>query len=308
MLVLVTVFWGLSFVLMKDWQDQAKDCPAGPLVAGLTLIPVRMVPSLLLLALASPRAFRGPARAHAVGAVVGLAFAGGFVLQVWGLTDTTPARSAFFTAISSAWVPPVAWLIFRQRPALHVWPGLLIAIMGLGLLTADVQGAAGFTPNFNRGDWLTLGCSFFFVMQVLLLDRLGRTVEPAQITPAFLTVTGVLALGLAAALAAAGPGLGPWLRWTADALTRPGQWWRLALLVVFCTTLAFHWMNSYQPRVTALRAAMIYLLEPVFATLISVLAGFDRVGVNLLAGGALVLAGIMVVERPWASTRTLPES
>jgi drug/metabolite transporter (DMT)-like permease len=80
----------------------------------------------------------------------------------------------------------------------------------------------------------------------------------------------------------------------------------LALVVVmsvFCTVLAFYWMNRYQAHVTPSQAALIYTLEPIFATvwamfipgLISPLIGLDypseRPGWELGIGGLLVVIG-----------------
>jgi drug/metabolite transporter (DMT)-like permease len=64
-------------------------------------------------------------------------------------------------------------------------------------------------------------------------------------------------------------------------------------------------MNTYQPQVPASRAALIYLLEPVFTSIVSVAVyyttgaeGYDKLTLPLLLGGALVLAGNVLVEAP----------
>ena len=57
-------------------------------------------------------------------------------------------------------------------------------------------------------------------------------------------------------------------------------------------------MTTYQPHVTATRAALIYLLEPVFGSLLSVLWGHDEPSVRLLLGGGLILGGNLLVELP----------
>jgi drug/metabolite transporter (DMT)-like permease len=281
---------------MKDWHDRGHDCPGGPAVAGLTMIALRMALCLLLLAAVQPRLFRAPRRAYAAGAIVGFTFFLGFALQVWGLAYTTPAHSGFFTSLCSAWVPLGAWLWYRARPGL--WPllGLGLGVAGTAALTVTGGDSGG--PLAWAGDLLTLVASAFFGAQVLLLDRLGRVVEPAQTSPAFFAATG---LGAAVALAvcvAFGPGFASWAEWTAATLALPGQWWRFGFLVVVSTYLAFHWMNTYQPRVPAMRAALVYLLEPVFAALTSVAVGFDRPSWGLAAGGALILAGNLLVEVP----------
>jgi drug/metabolite transporter (DMT)-like permease len=72
----------------------------------------------------------------------------------------------------------------------------------------------------------------------------------------------------------------------------------LLCLALLPTALGFHGMNTSQPRVSATRAALIYLLEPVFSSAFSVWWGYDRVSGPLLLGGALILAGNALAELP----------
>ena len=120
--------------------------------------------------------------------------------------------------------------------------------------------------------------------------------EPAHLTVSFLGVTGLLALSGAAGWSVAGPGMSAWLGWTVSMLERPDVLRDVGLMTVFSTLLAFHWMNVYQPRVSASRAALIYLLEPVFASAFSILWGHDRLTPQLVFGGALILGGNLLVE------------
>jgi drug/metabolite transporter (DMT)-like permease len=50
-----------------------------------------------------------------------------------------------------------------------------------------------------------------------------------------------------------------------------------------------------QQAVTAAHAALIFLLEPVFAALLSWLTG-ERLTLTTLAGGALILVAVVVAE------------
>src|SRR5580700_3604485 len=115
-LVMVTVFWGLSFTLMKDWLDNSTECPGGSAVSALTLILLRMAGALIVIAFVRPGMYSRPSRkAHRAGVFIGLAFFLGFALQAIGLAWTTPSRSAFITCFSSALVPLGMWLCFRTR-------------------------------------------------------------------------------------------------------------------------------------------------------------------------------------------------
>jgi drug/metabolite transporter (DMT)-like permease len=295
MLVVVTLIWGLSFTWTKNWQLASAGCPGGPLLAALTLIGLRMALALLILAAWQPRLVRAPTRhQHAAGALLGCTFFVGFTLQVWGMAWTTPARSAFFTSLCSAWVPLLLWAgagVAVRRPTLL---GLLLGLAGTAVLGLEYD--SGWVPGW--GEVLTILASLLFAIQMILLDRLGRVGDSAHLTAAFFATTGLLAGQAGLILAAAGPGLAAWGDWTVAMLHNPLVLRDLTLLTLFPTVLAFHWMNTYQPRIPASRAALIYLLEPVFSAAYSVWAGQDAVTQRLLLGGALILAGNLLVELP----------
>jgi drug/metabolite transporter (DMT)-like permease len=298
MLVVVTLFWGLSFPLVKSWQDAAEGWEGGPLLSAVTLIALRTVAALGLLIAVQPRLVRDSSRReHLSGAAVGLAVAVGFVLQAWGLGSTTPALSAFITALSSAWVPLLAYFVFRTPVAGITVLGLAVGVVGTAVLGLRIDSDEGL--DLKRGDVLTLIATLLFAAQVLLLDRLGKRVRPAHMTVGFLGVTALLALGLGVVVAACGPGIGAWLRWAGEMLGRPAVLRDLTVLVLFPTVFAFHWMNRYQPHVSAGRAALIYLLEPVFAAAFSVLWGHDQMTGRLFLGGGLILAGNLLIEVPY---------
>jgi drug/metabolite transporter (DMT)-like permease len=298
MLILVTFIWGMSFSLSKNWQEAAKQWEGGGLLAGLTLIALRTSLAVVVLAAFQPKLIReSTRREHLSGAAIGVVFAAGFVLQTWGLATTSPGLSAFITSLSSAWVPLLAYLVLRTPVAGVTILGLLVGVGGTAVLSLNIDPANGW--QVGQGEGLTLAATALFGVQVLLLDRLGKRVRSAHLTVGFLGVTALLAGVLGVVVAVAGPGIGPWLQWTADMLRQPAVLGDLALLVLLPTVLAFHWMNTYQPFVSAGRAALIYLLEPLFAEAFSVAWGHDMLTGRLFLGGGLILAGNLLVELPY---------
>lgn len=289
-LVLVTFLWGLSFAWMKTWQEASAACPGGQLLSGVTLIALRMGIACLLVGVFKPRlVMRANRQEHAVGAIVGLAFATGFVLQVWGLATTTPARSAFFTSLCSAWAPLFGWLFLRLRVSVFTFVGLGIGLAGMVFFVGDDW-------LLGPGETLTLIASLFFAAQMLLLDRLGRRIESAHLTPAFFLTTGLLAVGVAVGVASCGCGLASWWSWLSGMLRSRDVLLNVFLMALLPTFVAFHLMNQYQPRIPASRAALIYLLEPVFSSIVSVSLGKDPVTAALLCGGGFILVGNLLVE------------
>jgi drug/metabolite transporter (DMT)-like permease len=292
MLVLVTLVWGLSFPWTKSWQVAARDCPGGELLSTVTLIGLRMLLAAAVLALWRPRLFRDPAwHEHAGGLLLGAVFFAGFALQTWGLAYTTPTLSAFFTSLCSGWVPLLAFVFLGVRVRPLTLLGLAVALAGTGVL---VEG--GWKLGFGEG--LTLAASVLFAVQLLVLDRLGRRMNPGNLTAGFFVISGVAGLLTATLLAATGPGLGAWSAWCASMLSNGAVLQSLACQVALPTVLGFLWMHTYHPQVSASRAALIYLLEPVFTAVFSVWWGYDDVTPALAQGGALILLGNLLVEMP----------
>jgi drug/metabolite transporter (DMT)-like permease len=76
--------------------------------------------------------------------------------------------------------------------------------------------------------------------------------------------------------------------------------WALAgamfYLIVPASVVALTLMNWFQRHLTPLRAVLIYSLEPVFAALIGWMAFGTGMGSREIAGGVLILSGILVSD------------
>jgi drug/metabolite transporter (DMT)-like permease len=304
MLVGVTLLWGVSFPLTKGWLNTCAryPCPGGTVDSALTLISLRMTFALCILAVVKPRLFLSPTwREYGVGFAIGVTNFAGFQTQVVGADLTTPALSAFLTSLGSIWVPLIALMLFRIRLVPLTFCGLGVALVGAGVLARiDQEGIATIGP----GERLTLISSVIFAFMIVILDRWGRQVRPGNLTIGFLTGTGLPAILLVLARSTTGAGTDVWFRWTSVMLHDRTGLVNVCLLTVLCSVLTFHWMTSYQPRVPAARAALIYLLEPVFAAGFSMLWGYDELTPRLILGGGLILGGNLLVEIPaWLRSR-----
>jgi drug/metabolite transporter (DMT)-like permease len=298
MLVLACVCWAAFFSLGKNWQEAAHACPGGQLLASLTLLGLRTVIALAVLAAVRPRLFLKPTRREiAIGSLLGALNCLGNILQVWGLASTSPALSGFFTSLASLWVPILALVCLRLPVAGATWAGLFLGMAGLAVLGIN----RGESWGLGFGDGLTVLASFAFATFILSLDRLGRGVNSSHLTLVLIGAAGLPTLFLAVGVAAWRGELVPWLHWLLAVLRQPAVARDVVLLTLLSTILATYLMSTYQPRVTASRAALIYLLEPVFAAALSVVVGHDAVTGRLLLGGGLILGGNALAELPrWA--------
>lgn len=285
LLVLVTLIWGSTFVLIKKALNDSSP---------QALNAARMVLAAILLALYYRKHMAKITRpALIAGTIVGFFLYLGYAFQTAGLRLTTPSKSAFLTGTSTVMVSLFLVLIWRTH--IHLWRvvGIALALAGLFLMTvpAGGSGLADFA-KVNSGDLLTIGCAVSFAFQIIFLGRASQKFPFEQMA--------VLQVGTAAVLMAISVPLleKPHLQLTNTVIA--------AVLItgILGTAVAFTvqaWAQQFTP---ATHTALIFNMEPVFAWLTSFIYLKERLGVRAGGGALLILGGVLVsellgqVERP----------
>jgi drug/metabolite transporter (DMT)-like permease len=278
-LVGAALLYGVTFPLVHDALDDIT--PFAYLVGRFGI-------ATLLLAPVSMGALRtrGPERRLLVraGATAGLILFGGYATQTIGLQYTSPSTSAFLTGLYVIITPVIESAISRRLPRPPVIVGILIATLGLYLLTsADV--------HLGRGELFTLACAVLFAWHIVYVGAYTHVLQPLPF--------GTLQIGAIALLSvapAAEQGVGSLSALAVFAVVFTG---------IACSVVALPLQLWGQRRIPATRAALILLSEPVFAGLAGYVNG-ERLGPGRLAGAAAILTGIAVSEL-WPR-RSVPEA
>jgi drug/metabolite transporter (DMT)-like permease len=231
------------------------------------------------------------------GIVVGAFFAAGMLLQVTGLRWTFPSVSSFLTALAVVFAPLGQAALLRRPVGRPTWCAVALAMLGMILLgwpkpdAASDHTLATPPPPPLHGEALPVAAALLFTGQILSVDRFGARADATRLTLVMLATTSALSF---AAAAVAGPSL--WRPHVLTDLARdPTVRWTMPTLVAFSSVAALHLMNTYQPRVSPATASVIYCTEPLFGTLFSLLFATERLTGLTLAGGAAVLASVLVV-------------
>ncbi len=267
-LVLVALGWGASFVVIKDALGH---------VGAHGLLAARFGLATLALVVLFPGTLRTlDRRTLGAGAALGGVLWAAFALQTLGLVHTTPAKSAFLTAVYVPMTPVLARLLFGVRLRMAALASVVAASAGLALLLRP-----GDLGAFNPGDLLTLGCAVGFALHIVLLDRLAPRLPARLLAILQLGVVGVVSLPVAIASE------------TAPA----GVTLSLAMAVVYlalvCSAFAYVAQTWAQRHTPASRVAVIFALESVFAAAFSVGLGVEHLGATEWLGGALVVSGVL---------------
>jgi drug/metabolite transporter (DMT)-like permease len=288
---LTTLIWGSTFVIAKDILEDF------PPVAYIT---VRFLLASICLVLLFPRLTLRARRVEwKAGATLGLLMGGGFALQAAGQVYTTPSKSAFVTGLTTPLVPFVALLLLRVRPNLENLIGVTLASLG-GMLILAPQGS----EPLNTGDLLTLVATTLFAAHITLMSAYARQIDVRQLTvlqigaAAILFVIVWLAFQATGLIAAEGSLPGFISRETAPLVWTERVVWQLVYLATVATVITFLLWGWGQARVSATHAAIIFSLEPVFATLfaVAVRGANEWMGRRGNIGAALILVGVIISE------------
>ncbi len=304
LLVLCTAVWSLSFPAMKTLGLlQQRSAPeAGSWFFSSLCVMVRFLCAGALLLIFSFRQVTTVSRRELEqGMLLAFLVSMGICLQMDGLAYLPASTSAFLTQIYCVLIP--IWVATNRRrlPSLKILFCCVLVLVGMAVLV-------NLNPRelrLGRGEIETVGSSVVFAVQILCLEH----PRYAGNRPRCFTTVMLLAAALFAApiVAATAPSLGACLR-AYDSVPACGL---MAVLVFFCTIVAFLLMNRWQREVTASEAGLIYCAEPVF---VSVLALFlpawlsrwagveyanEHATLRLLFGGGLITAANVLLQMPW---------
>lgn len=284
LLICCTFIWGATFVIVKGALNDAS---------VFAFLALRFLVASLALAAAYGRQLRGlGSGGFGAGAVIGCFMFCGYALQTAGLRLTTPAKTAFITGFCVVLVPILAAIHARSRLRAVVWVGALMAFAGLYYLTVPATADGGWATGFrdlNRGDLLVMACTISFTLHILGIGHYAPRYPAGALALLQIATTALLtfiALPLAAATGLEAP----------RAAFTPGLIAAVLSTGVLATAVAFSVQVWAQQYTTASHAAIIFSLEPVWAAAISRLFYNERLGTRAVAGAALILAGIVLVE------------
>lgn len=308
MLLVANLFWGLSFPVIKAVvlvHEQVLPGSGNWFITAMTVGP-RFVAALVIVAVLQGRRLVDiTAREFRQGTALGLFAAVGMILQNDGLQFTEASTSAFLTQFYAIMIPVYLALRRRRNPGLRVWGACALVLAGVAIL-----GRFNWTTlDFGRGEGETLLASLFFMGQILWLERpefAGN--RPEKITVVMFATQAVVFVLLTLLTA-------PSLSAIAVPFTSPA-WLGLTLtLTLFCTIGSFTIMNTFQPRISATEAGLIYCVEPVFGSLFalflpglfSIWAGIaygnETATWTLLVGGSLItVANLLIQLKPTTAT------
>lgn len=281
LIVLATIIWGSSFVVMKSSVD---------VLPTFWLLAIRFTFAALILAVVFFKRWKVLDKQYLIGGtVMGLCLFVAYAFQTFGLERTTSGKNAFFTAVYCVIVPFLYWVIAKRRPDRYNVLAAFLCIAGVALVSVTGSNATA----FNLGDVLTLIGGFFFAAHIVAVSKYSEGRDIFILTTlqfasfALFSWIGVLV--------------------TRPALT-PGVFdqsliFGLSYLVIFASCGALLFQNIGQKYTAPSTAAVLLSLEAPFGVFFSILFANERPTPLMFVGFALIFLAVVCSETKFSFLR-----
>lgn len=210
------------------------------------------------------------------GAILGVINAIAYLSQTIGLQTTHSAKAAFITGTYVIIVPFLLPLFRLGKPTRLECFATLIAVAGLYVLTG-----ADFV-DVNTGDLWILLSAIFTAIGITYLQRITKRIANFRLL-AFYQILFTVPLPLLMTT-----------KVNTAVLLNHTVLISLLFCAVFATSLALFLQTKYQKYTTATKAALIFCMEPIFASIFSSMFNNEPLTNHIIIGGLIILLSLMI--------------
>ena len=262
--------WGSSFFIMKNTVD---------VFPPYFLLAIRFTIACIFLGIVFWKKIKEITidylwKSAIIGSFLFLAYA----TQTIGITETTPGKNAFLTAIYCVIVPFLFWIVDKSKPDIYNFTAALVCVAGIGMVS--LTGA--FTIGY--GDAFTMVGGLLYAVHMVVVAKFCKGKDPIIIT--------ILQLGVAAILS--------WIA-ALSLESFPTQCnieniEGLIYLAIFATAIAQMFQFIGQKYTHPSAASIILSLESVLGVLFSVVFYGEQLTIRLIIGFILIFVAVVISE------------
>lgn len=269
-ILVATLIWGTSFVIIKDAVD---------LISPNFLMALRFTGAFVLLAVMFWKRLRKTNfESICQGAVIGVFLYLAYIWQTYGIMFTTPGKNAFLTAFYCVLVPFLAWVVKGPKPDRWNLIAAFMCITGIGLISLNGNFMIG------KGDFFTLVGGFFFACHMVAVSKFGGDKDTIVITILQFAAAGIC-FWITTFILEGIPN-------SIDFEVVPA----VIYLCLFCTAAALLLQNFGQKHTSPSAASLLLSLESVFGTMFSAMLGREDLTLRMICGFLMIFLSVIVSE------------
>lgn len=269
MLFIATLVWGLSYSVQAMMKGD---------LGTFTIVMFKGIGGFVLLPVLFAQHKKISLQDYISGFLIGFCAFAGCVLQHAGLIVSTVSKAGFITSLYIIFVP-LFEMISGKKMSRNIFISIALALVGLYFLCFTKEEA------FNIGDLYLLGGSFFFAIQIMLIDRFTRKQDGLVL--AYTSQLTVTVLSGIVALLTEKPQM--------SVISR--NILPLLYLSLISGILAQSIQTVYQKEAGPTLSSLIMSFESVFAAFFGWLILHQHLTLREIFGSLLIFAAIMLAEK-----------
>ena len=278
-LLIPVIFWGLSYIAIKIVLDELQPVEmisirfllASPILFSiLKFKKIKILPIKNLLELS-------------VGAF--LIFIHFWVMAV-GMKDTTASNTAWILTTAPIFIAILGWLVLKEKFSLWQSIGLLIAALGVIVLTAN-----GSLENLkwinSKGDFIVLGSCVTWALYTIWVRKIHKNNNPLVMTFWMTTLAGLIFV--------------PYTLLTSDLShlisLQTDTIISLLFLGIFCLAIAFWLWSEGLSKQNAAEVGIYLYIEPLITMIGAWIILSEKITIWLVIGAVLITIGVLISEK-----------
>lgn len=259
LLLLVTVAWGSSFIILKDALTNLGNGNFTFFVLACRFIIAGVVLSCIfwkkIKTISKATLFKG----FILGVILFFAYG----IQTVGLRYTTPSKNAFLTTIYVVLVPFFSWLFLKKKPVLRNYVAAILSFVGIAFVALVGRDEHGSVELL--GDFLTVLSGIFYALQIIYIAKCIEKEDAMQIL--------IVEILTVAVLCSICSGAFEFSMHATEFSLDFDIVWRILYLALVCTLFAQFGQIVAQKYASPMSIALIFSLESVFGVLFELLLG-----------------------------------
>lgn len=281
-LVGVVILWGLAPIVSKILFSSESSFSPGMLVA------LRGLFSIIAMAIIINKGFKKINKSYLICIPAGIILALAYIFQFVGLKYTVPSKNAFLENISCISIPVFMFIFIKEKPTWYSILSALICVLGSLFLIGEGFNLFSAFKNVDvLGDGLSAVGGLFFGFDIAFTKVFSKDKDPLLYV--FLQMCVMTAICFLYTFIFEGA-VFKTMAYSFDIKSIL----IVATLGVFCTALCWAaraWAIKY---VDALTVSLLVPLSAVVATSLSIFFNIEEFTINLLIGGLIILASIVI--------------
>lgn len=272
MLLMVTLFWGVSYWLIDVSLAEVEPFMLNALrfLGAFFIAVIFTFPKLKTVSKATLK----------YSFIIGIALLFVYIGATFGVKYTSLSNAGFLCALTVVITPILSFLFLKHKPDKKLGVVIIMCLIGIALLSLkdDLRPALG--------DILCIMAAFAYAVDLVITEVAVSKdqVDAFQLGVFQLGFTGLFTLILS------------FITETPALPHSPKAWTAVIFLSVFCTGAAFIIQTLAQQYTSASHVGVIFSLEPVFAGIVAFFLAGEILSARAYVGAALLVSSLFVME------------